>query len=291
MSAGCKVLCYASSTCTYTDIKVQMGVMMEAKATHIIGLPSFIYRVTALMGKETDLKALKIKKIISTAEPLSESVRGALEDAWGCKVLDVWGMTEMGLACAVECDEQDGLHTDEANILFEVIDPETGKHVPPGQEGELVVSGLNSQGTILLRYRTSDTVSMQDPPCKCGMSFNKKLNKPRGRMDMQFKVGMGYKVYPLLFDEVLFKESDVVEYQLRITKEGYRDVLTFEVETLVPGDELKERIISMVSDVREISDGIAEDLIDIPRVEFVEVGSMEYSAKAKKIEDLRENYD
>ena len=291
MSAACKVLGYGSSTCTDTDIKVQMEVMREAKTTHIIGLPSFIYRVTALMGKETDLKALKIKKIISTSEPLSESVRGALEDAWGCKVLDVWGMTEMGLACAVECDEQDGLHTDEANILFEVIDPETGKHVPPGQEGELVVSGLNSQGTILLRYRTSDTVSMQDPPCKCGLSFNKKLNKPRGRMDMQFKVGMGYKVYPLLFDEVLFKESDVVEYQLRITKEGYRDVLTFEVETLVPGDELKERIISMVSDVREISDGIAEDLIDIPRVEFVEVGSMEYSAKAKKIEDLRENYD
>lgn len=291
MSAACKVLGYGSSTCSDTDIAMQMKVMREAGSTHIIGLPSFIYRVTALMGKETDLKTLGIKKIISTSEPLSESVRKTLEEAWGCKVLDVWGMTEMGLACAVECDEQDGLHTDEANILFEVIDPETGKHVPAGQEGELVVSGLNSQGTVLLRYRTNDLVSMQDPPCDCGMSFNKKLNKPHGRVDMQSKVGMGYKVYPLLFDEVLFKENDVVEYQLKITKENYRDVLTFEVETPAPSHELEERIISLVSSVREVSDGIAEDLIERPRVRFVDVGLMEYSAKAKKIVDLRENYD
>lgn len=291
MSAACKVLGYGSSTCSETDIAVQMAVMKKAGSTHIIGLPSFIYRVTVLMGKETDLKSLGIKKIISTSEPLSESVRKTLEDAWGCKVLDVWGMTEIGLACAVECDEQDGLHTDEANILFEVIDPETGKHVPAGQDGELVVSSLNAQGTVLLRYRTKDRVSMQDPPCRCGMSFNRKLNKPRGRMDMQSKVGMGYKVYPLLFDEALFGEKAVVEYQLKITKEDYRDILTFEVETTAPSDELRERIISAVSSVREVSEGMAEDLIGRPRVEFLEVGSMQYSAKAKKIVDLRENYD
>ena len=134
MVGACKILGYGSSVCSDADVKKQYDIIKESGATYIIGLPSFIYRVTVLMGEGCDLRSLGIRKIISTSEPLSESMRKILEDAWGCKVLDVWGMTEFGLACAVECDEQDGLHTDEANLLFEVIDPETLRHVPDGQE-------------------------------------------------------------------------------------------------------------------------------------------------------------
>ena len=142
-----------------------------------------IYRVTMLMGKDVDLKSLGIKRIVSTSEPLSESMRKRMEEAWGCKVLDVWGMTEFGLACAVECDEQNGLHTDEANLLFEVIDPETGKHVPDGQMGELVITSLSAECTVLIRYRTHDIAAMLAPPCGCGAHFNRRLKKPSGRMD------------------------------------------------------------------------------------------------------------
>ena len=158
MAGACKILGYGSSICSETDIQKQYETIKSSNTTFIIGLPSFIYRVTMLMTKDVDLKSLGIKKIISTSEPLSESMRKRLEEAWGCKVLDVWGMTEFGLACAVECDEQNGLHTDEANLLFEVIDPETGKHVPDGQEGELVITALNAECTTLIRYRTHDIV-------------------------------------------------------------------------------------------------------------------------------------
>ena len=145
MVGACKILGYGSSVCSDADVKKQYDIIKESGATYIIGLPSFIYRVTVLMGEGCDLRSLGIRKIISTSEPLSESMRKILEDAWGCKVLDVWGMTEFGLACAVECDEQDGLHTDEANLLFEVIDPETLRHVPDGQKGELVITSLNAK--------------------------------------------------------------------------------------------------------------------------------------------------
>ena len=291
MAGACKILGYGSSICSETDIKKQYQTIIDSKATFIIGLPSFIYRVTSLMMKEIDLRSLGIKKIISSSEPLSESMRKRLEDAWGCKVLDVWGMTEFGLACAVECDEQDGLHTDEANLLFEVIDPETGKHVPDGQTGELVLTSLNAECSVLIRYRTHDIAAMIAPPCGCGAHFNRKLRKPSGRMDLQFKIGMGRKVYPLLFDEAVFKEPSVMDYQVKITKEGYKDVLTLEIESREPSDELKDRIIDSVSHIMEVEDGIAEDLVDIPRVEFVNADSVEYTAKAKKMIDLRENYD
>ena len=287
MAGACKIAGYGSSTCSSSDIGEQMKVMKENKSTFIIGLPSFIYRVTSIMGRDTDLREMGIKKIISTSEPLSESLRSTLEAAWGCKVLDVWGMTEFGLACAVECDEQNCLHTDEANLLFEVIDPDTGKHIRSGQVGELVVSSLTAEATPIIRYRTKDLVALYDPPCGCGSMFNKRMKKPKGRMDMQFKVGLGYKIYPVLFDEAVFSNPEAIDYQVRITNEGFRDVLTFEVESSSRGDDVVRRIVAAVSDIMEIKDGIADDLIDTPRVTFADVGSMEYSAKAKKIVDMR----
>ena len=291
MAGACKILGYGSSICSETDIQKQYDIIKSSNTTFIIGLPSFIYRVTSLMAEKMDLKSLGIKKIVSTSEPLSESMRKRLEEAWGCKVLDVWGMTEFGLACAVECDAQDGLHTDEANLLFEVVDPVTGKHVPDGTEGELVITSLNAECTVLIRYRTHDIAAMIAPPCACGAHFNRKLKKPSGRMDLQFKIGMGRKIYPVLFDDAVFIDSSVIDYQVKIGKEGYKDTLTFEVESREPSEDLKKRIIESVSGIMEVDDGIQEDLVDTPRVEFVDIGTMEYTIKAKKIIDLRENYD
>lgn len=288
---ACNILGYGSSVCSDVDIEKQIASMKEAGSTFIIGLPSFIYRVTTLMEKDIDLKSLGVKKIISTSEPLSESRRHILEEAWGCKVIDVWGMTEFGLACAIECDEQNGLHTDEANMLLEIIDPETGKHVPPGEKGELVITGLNSEGTVLIRYRTRDIAALLDPPCPCGMHYNKRLVKPSGRLDLQTKIGMGYKVYPALFDEAVFIDPAVLDYTVYISKEGYQDIITIEVETKHPSDELEKKILDSVTSVMEIADALEDDLLAMPRIKFIESESDEYKVKAKKVVDLRENFD
>ena len=288
---ACNILGYKSSVCAEVDVEKQLSTIREAGATYIIGIPSFIYRVTTLLSKETDLTKLGIKKIISASEPLSESMRSLLQDAWGCKVVDVWGMTEFGLACAVECDEQNGLHTDEANMLLEIIDPETLEHVPMGQKGELVITALNAEGTVLIRYRTHDIAALIDPPCACGCHFNRRLMKPSGRMDLQFKIGNGHKVYPVLFDEAVYISPEVVDYHMDITREGYRDVLTFEVEADCQKEELAQSIVKAVSALMPVEDGIAEDLVAEPRVKLVPPNHKDYAIKVKKIRDLRENFD
>ncbi|MCQ2056249.1 MAG: AMP-binding protein [archaeon] len=291
MAGACKILGYKSSICSDPDVDKQLTTIKENKTTYIIGVPSFIYRITTLLEKTTPLKNLGIKKVISTSEPLPESLRHSLEETWGCKVLDVWGITEFGLACAVECDSQDGLHTDEANMLFEIIDPETGKHVPDGTFGELVITSLHAECSVLIRYRTRDIAAMIAPPCKCGAHFNRRLAKPKGRMDLQSKIGMGHKIYPILFDEVIFSNKSIVDYRVKITKEGYKDTLTFELETDTQTDVLKEKIIDDVSRITEIKQGLEEDLINKPRVTFVDPGTMKYTVKAKKILDCRENFE
>jgi phenylacetate-CoA ligase len=285
---ACNILGYNSSVCAEVDVEKQLTTMRESGANYIIGIPSFIYRVTTLLSKETDLKKLGIKKIISSSEPLSESMRHLLQDAWGCKVIDVWGMTEFGLACAVECDEQNGLHTDEANMLMEIIDPETLQHVPAGEKGELVITALNAEGTVLIRYRTHDIAALIDPPCPCGCHFNKRLMKPSGRMDLQFKIGNGHKVYPVLFDEAVYISPDVIDYHLDITREGYRDVLTFEVESDSQKEELAQSIVKAVSALMPVEDGIAEDLVAEPRVKLIPPNHKDYAIKVKKIRDLRD---
>ncbi len=291
LAGACMVAGYGSSNSASVDISEQMQTITENNSTYIIGLPSFIYRVTVLAGERVDLKSLGIKKGICAAEPLSEAMRGILEEAWGCPVLDVWGMTEFGLACAIECDERDGLHTDEANMLFEVIDPETGEHVPDGEKGELVVTSLNAEATPLIRYRTRDISFLYPPECDCGTRFNRRIGKPGGRLDLMTKIGLGQKVYPLLFDEALLQFPEVVSYQLTIDREGYKDVLTFCVETERPDEDLRQRLVDALTSIAEIEQGIDEELLEPPRIEFRDAGTKDYASKAKVIVDRRKHYD
>lgn len=291
MAGACMAAGFDSSSSASIDIEEQMSIIKNNHSNYIIGLPSFIYRVTALAGRSSDLRTLGIKKIICAAEPLSESVRNVLQERWGCKVLDVWGMTEFGLACAIECDEQDGMHTDEANLLFEIIDPETGEHKDYREKGELVVTSLTAEGTPIIRYRTRDYSALIGPPCGCGTVFNKKIQKPSGRMDMMTKVGLGQKIYPLLFDEAVLSVPGVISYQVLIDKEDFRDKLTFVIESEDQSEKLRKTIINSVSTIPEIEIGISEELIETPRVEFRDINRSEYASKAKIIVDRRSLYD
>ncbi len=291
MAGACMVAGYGSSSSASVDIEEQMRTIRENQSSYIIGLPSFIHRVTVLAGEKVDLRQLGIKKLICAAEPLSESMRTTLQNAWGCPVLDVWGMTEFGLACAIECDERNGLHTDEANLLFEVIDPETEEHMPEGERGELIVTSLNAEATPIIRYRTRDISSLYPSTCDCGTRFNHRIGKPGGRLDLMTKIGLGQKVYPLLFDEAVLKFPEVVSYQVLIDRQNYKDRLTFCIEAQDTDKALQERILDSVLAIAEIEEGIDEELLESPRIRFRDVGSREYVVKAKVIVDQRENYD
>jgi phenylacetate-CoA ligase len=114
--------------------------------------------------------------------------------------------------------------------------------------------------------------------------------KPAGRMDMMTKIGLGQKVYPLLFDEALLSFPEVISYQLLIDKDGYKDKLTFVVESRDQSDGLKASIVEAVSAIREIKMGLEEELIDVPSVQFRAVQN-EYVSKAKVIVDRRPLFD
>lgn len=291
LDGACKVAGMRSVVCSSVDVDEQVRTMEQNGTRIMIGLTSFLYRVTVLAKDKYDLRAMGMKAIICSAEPLPEAMRREMQSAWGCKVLSHFGMTEMGLATSIECEAADGLHIDEADYMAEVIDPETGKHLPDRVPGELVFTSLSMQGTPLIRYRTRDVSFLIEPPCRCDFRTIGRMGKVQGRMDAQTKIGYGQKIYPVLFDEVLLNVPGVLAYRVGLDRVGFRDRLTFRVELKGDPEAGKAAVYDALVQLDEIKDALENDLILPPVVEIVEAGSVAFSPKSKVIEDRRANYD
>jgi len=290
LDSACKVAGLKSNVCSDVDVETQLKAMREGRAKVIIGLTSFIYRITVLARDRHDLRSMGIKAIICSSEPLSEAVRHEIEAAWGCKALTQYGMTEMGLATAIECFAQDGIHLDEGNYLCECVDPATGKHQPDREKGELIWTSLNMEGSPLLRYRSYDLSCYISPPCGCGFTTVGKMGKPIGRINGETKIGLGDKVWPSMFDEAVLGVTGVLGYQVIIDKAGFRDRLTFKVEyhgdaTGVPA-ALKEKLLEM----DEIKSGLDSDLLE-PLIFEILPERKDFVLKQKAIVDNRPLFD
>lgn len=136
------------------------------KITSLAGTPKQIARLSEAFPHHTT-----IKTVLLSADFVSDEVRSAIRQAWGSEVFEHYGMTEMGLGCAVSCEHQNGYHVREADLYLEIIGPETGRTLPDGQWGEIVFTTLTRVGMPFIRYRTGDVSRWKTEPCPCGSSL------------------------------------------------------------------------------------------------------------------------
>ncbi len=176
LSKACALGGFKSVINDSLDVDAQIRTMRGSGTTHIIGTSTFLYNLSKGARGLIEPGELGIQTIICSSEPLTPEMREEIEDVWGCITLRQWGMTELGLANGIECACQDGFHLNNPDFLMEVIDPLTGKHLPPGQEGELVVTSLRRRAMPLIRYRTRDITSLIDGPCKCGAELDQRIS-------------------------------------------------------------------------------------------------------------------
>ncbi|NPE29102.1 AMP-binding protein [Methanococcoides sp. SA1] len=182
LSRACDLAGFHSVINDSVDAQSQINTIKKHGTTVIIGTSSFIYDFSVAANKIENLMDLGIKKIICSSEPLTETMKMVIESVWGCKAVRQWGMTELGLANAIECEGQDGLHVNNPDFLIEVIDPKTGEILPPGEEGELVVTTLRRRCMPLIRYRTRDISAIYDGSCNCGAILDQRIMNVK-RMD------------------------------------------------------------------------------------------------------------
>lgn len=291
LEGACQVAGLKAVNASTIDIEEQLRTMRARKTTMMIGLTSFLYRLTVLAREREDLRSFGMKAIICSAEPLPEAMRHELEQAWGCKALSQYGMTEMGLATTIECAAQDGMHVDEADYLPEVVDPRTGEHVNNRKEGELIWTSLSFEGSPLVRYRSYDLSMRVDPPCGCGMGTLGKIGKIKGRLDMQSKIGLGDKVYPHLFDEAVLRVHGVLGYFAVIERSGYKDLLRFKVEFVGDAREGRKLLEESLLSLDEVRVGMENDLLEAPVVEVVPPDQEHWVPKSLTLIDKRPRYD
>jgi phenylacetate-CoA ligase len=228
-----------------------------------------------------------VKKVILSGEPSGSipAVKRQLEAAWGAKVGDTAGMTELGTIMIFECDHQPGgTHIIEDHFIEEVIHPETGEPAPYGELGERVVTSFGRGFIPVLRYRTKDMVlKLPHTACDCGRTFDLYDGGIRGRWD-DMKLIRGTNVYPRAVESIIRDFDAVDEFQIYLWRaEDIRDEISIRLE-LKPGreaewPELRERMAKALADAHE---GLRFN------IELMEPGTLpRFELKAKRLVDAR----
>ncbi len=190
--------------------------LQDFRPPAICGTPSFVLHIAeSLREQGGDPRALGLRYGMFGAEPWTEAMRGALERAFGCRAFDIYGLSEIvGPGVAGECEAQAGLHVCDDHFLPEVVDPATGASLPPGREGELVLTTLTKRAIPMVRYRTGDITTLTTDPCACGRT-SVRMARVKGRSDDMLVI-KGVNLYPSEVEATLLAVEDLEPHYLLV---------------------------------------------------------------------------
>ena len=213
-----------------TDKQIKM--MIDMQSTVLCATSSYALLLAEEITKRGIKDKIKLKKGVIGSERWGEKMRTRIANELGVRLYDIYGLTEIyGPGIAINCDYETGMHYWDDYLYFEIIDPKTGKNVPDGQSGELVITTLKKQGAPLIRYRTHDiTRFITGEPCPCG-SKHPRIDSIIGRTDDMIKI-KGTIIYPAQVDNVLKGVSGASsEYQVMLDHLNGKDIMTVFFET------------------------------------------------------------
>jgi phenylacetate-CoA ligase len=161
--------------------------------------------------------------VLATGEVLDEPLRALVRQTFGCELLDVYGSTELGyIAC--ECPRHEGLHIFTWKVLVELLD-ETGREVPPGATGRVVVTDLFNEATPIIRYDgLGDYATRREQPCVCGRA-TPLLTRVEGRVVDSIVLPDGQIVHPYHLTLALEDVPGLSKFQIRQERPDYLRVL------------------------------------------------------------------
>ena len=186
--------------------------IIEKKITSLVGLPQ---QLLALSGA---VPYGQIKSMLLCSDYAPVVLRKRIEQNCGCETFLHYGATESGLGGAVECSVHDGVHIREADLLIEIIDPDTKKQLPDGAVGEIVLTTLGRQAMPLIRYRTGDSGSLTRGRCKCG-GVTARLGTLYGRLQ-GCTLSDGVILTSQAMDDLLFQVAGLLDYRLTLEHNG-----------------------------------------------------------------------
>ncbi|HBX24100.1 MAG TPA: phenylacetate--CoA ligase [Desulfotomaculum sp.] len=266
----------------------QLMLMQDFGTSILTCTPSYaLFLGEEIHNAGIDLQNLKLRVGIFGAEPWSERMREQLEAKLNITALDIYGLSEViGPGVSMECPEKKGMHIFEDHFLAEIIDPETGKQLPYGQPGELVITSLTKEALPIIRYRTRDITVLNEDTCGCGRTFVR-MQRVTGRTDDMLII-RGVNVFPSQIESVLLEFGDTEpHYLLVVDRKGSLDNLEIWVEL---NDKFFSDKIRALEDLENKIRGRILSVLGISaRLKFVEPRTIPRSeGKAKRVIDKRE---
>jgi len=213
------------------NTKRQITIMKDFGTTDLVCPPSYsmyMAETAEYMGLNP-LKDFNLKIGCFGAESWSEEMRKNVEERWGIVAHEHYGLTEIiGPGIVSECKYKK-LHINADHFLPEIINPDTGETLAPGEEGELVFTTLTKEAFPALRFRTRDLAVYYEDKCECGRCLPIQ-SRIKGRSDDMMKV-KGVIVFPSQIESALMQVKDLSNnYQIIKTKKGDITSLSVEVE-------------------------------------------------------------
>ncbi|HOO41783.1 MAG TPA: phenylacetate--CoA ligase [Syntrophales bacterium] len=270
--------------------KRQIQLMQDFDTTVMHVIPSYALHLTTVFEEVgvDPKKDTRLRMAFIGAEPHSEKMRRRIEDFYGVKAFNSYGLSEMnGPGVAFECPRQNGMHIWEDAYAVEIINPHTLDPVPDGEEGELVLTTLNREGMPLLRYRTKDLTRVIPGECPCGRT-HRRLERIKGRTD-DMMILKGVNIFPIQIEKKLMDIAGVGNnFLIILERRGFSDEMIVKVE--VQREYFSGDLKQLEGLRKTIVNELKSDILITPRVDLVEPDSLpKTEGKAKRVIDNRED--
>jgi phenylacetate-CoA ligase len=269
------------------DTKARVLKIQELRPTAMMTTPTYVLGMaaTARDKLKIDPARTSIEKITCAGECGASiaATKQRMEAAWGARVYDHAGATEIG-AWSYECLQQPGgIHVNEAFFLVEIQDIATGAPIDePGRRGKMIITALDRRAQPCIRFDSKDVVEWDEQRCECGRTFRLLKGGVVGRSDDITKV-KGVLLAPSAIEAVVRAVAGLGdEYEVIVDKMGEADRIRLRVELLPEARNRRRQIEAELTDALRVKTNLRYDM------EFCDFGRLpRYEVKAKRFKDLR----
>jgi phenylacetate-coenzyme A ligase PaaK-like adenylate-forming protein len=267
------------------DVRSAVEEIITRRIDCLVGIPTQVLSLARSSAGKAIPRGM-IKSVLLSTDYIPIAITSELARVWDCLVFKHYGTTEMGLGGAVECPVRDGYHLREADLLFEIVDPDTGQPLNNGEVGEIVITTLTRQGMPLIRYRTGDLSHIIPEPCSCG-SATRRIGAVEGRLDGRIALSNGSILTLPDMDEALFPVEGLLNYSAILTAGNGSDNLEIDICVEREGVCSPQKILKALKNITVISNGLADGSLRILPILLSKAGWFTTGVAKRMIRDCR----